>query len=386
MLGWQIAIQPLIQRAPVAVAVRIAPGSPLVLRRAAESELAAERFDSAAALSRDAVRRSPFDVRALRVVGLTEARAGRLNAANEILTLAGNWSLRDDPTHAWLVDYRLRRGDYASSFAHADTLVRRRADLEPQVFKLFTTAAAADPRRVLPVMTGLLAADPPWRSTYLTGLYATNEGLQTAASLAIMLQTSAKPMTTAELQELYLQLLEKGQIEALRAVRTQINRPAAGRLVTNGGFDDPDAPHPFQWALVQRAGAITEVVPDDLDPSNPALRVEYDGYSVVNIAEQLTFLPPGQYRFQVSWRQESGEGADRMAWAITCESGGPSRFPPPVAAPAADSRAWTQAVAEFSIPQGCPSQRLVLRGHPKAYRSPSVMWFDKIVILRTTAS
>ena len=110
VLGWQIAIQPLMQRAPAQLAIRVAPGSPLVLRRAAESELAARRIDNAAALSRDALVRSPFDVRALRVLGLTEARAGREDQADDILTLAGNWSLRDDPAHAWLVERRLRRG------------------------------------------------------------------------------------------------------------------------------------------------------------------------------------------------------------------------------------------------------------------------------------
>jgi len=80
VLAWQIAIQPLIQRAPVEAAIRLAPGSPLVLRRAAESELVAGRIDNAAALGRDALGRAPFDVQALRVVGLTEARAGREDA------------------------------------------------------------------------------------------------------------------------------------------------------------------------------------------------------------------------------------------------------------------------------------------------------------------
>src|SRR5690606_14836052 len=77
LLAWQIAIQPLMLRAPVDLAIRLAPGSPTVLRRAAESELAAGRIDNAASLSRDALVRSPFDVRALRVIGLSEAGAGR---------------------------------------------------------------------------------------------------------------------------------------------------------------------------------------------------------------------------------------------------------------------------------------------------------------------
>src|SRR5690606_28015180 len=61
LLGWQIAIQPVLQRAPAEIAIRLAPGSPLVLRRAAESELIAGRVDNAAALGRDALQRSPFN-------------------------------------------------------------------------------------------------------------------------------------------------------------------------------------------------------------------------------------------------------------------------------------------------------------------------------------
>ena len=255
VLAWQIVIQPLAQRAPVELAIRMAPGSPSVLRRAAEAELAASRDDNAAALGRDALARSPFDVRALRVVGLTEARAGRTAGADEILTLAGNWSLRDDPAHAWLVEYRLRRGDYASSFAHADTLVRRREDIQPQIFRLFTAAAGADPQRVLPVLRNLLAENPPWRSAYLTSLYATNEGLQASASLVILLQSSPAPLTTPELEQFYVEMLGKGQIEILKTVRSRINRPAAGALVANGDFDDAAAPDPFQWTLAQQSGA-----------------------------------------------------------------------------------------------------------------------------------
>ena len=381
MLGWQIAIQPFMQRAPVEAAIRVAPGSPLVLRRAAEAELAAARNDNAAALGRDALSRSPFDVRALRVVGLTEARAGHLDEADEILTLAGNWSLRDDPAHAWLVEHRLRRGDYASAFAHADTLVRRREDVQPQVFRLFTVAAAGDPQRVLLVLTELLAAGPPWRSAYLSSLYATDEGLQAAASLAVMLQSSRAPLTTPELQQFYVQTMARGQIAILKAVRARLNRPASGAAVTNGRFDDPTAPEPFQWSLIQKAGAAAEVMTDDADPSNPALRVEYDGYSAASIARQRVFLAPSRYRLRFKSKTEAGEPAGRMAWTITCDPGAQS----PLSASAvrvtdARNRAWSQSAVDFSIPQGCPSQWLELRGLPLDRRAPMVVWFDQIAI------
>ncbi|MDZ4390656.1 MAG: hypothetical protein U0974_13100 [Gemmatimonadales bacterium] len=387
LLAWQIVIQPFMQRAPVEAAIRIAPGSPLVLRRAAEAELAAARNDNAAALGRDALGRSPFDVRALRVVGLTEARAGRLDDADQLLTLAGNWSLRDDPAHAWLVEHRLRRGDYASAFAHADTLVRRRIDIQPQVFRLFTTAATQDPQRVLPVLTDLLAAGPPWRSAYLNSLYATNEGLQAAASMAVMLQSSRGPLTTPELQQFYVQAMAKGQIGVLTTVRARLNRPASGATVTNGNFDDPTAPEPFQWSLIQKAGATAEVMSDDTYPSNSALRVEYDGYTAANLARQRVFLEPGRYRLHTRSRTEAGEPAGRLEWALTCDPGGQSMLSASaIAVAGASNRAWTQSVMDFSIPQGCPSQWLDLSGRPLDRRSPMVAWFDRIAVTPVSAT
>ena len=380
VLGWQIAIQPLIQRAPVEMAIRLAPGSPLVLRRAAESELAAGRIDNAAALSRDALVRSPFDVRALRVLGLTEARARREDAADDILTLAGNWSLRDDPTHAWLVERRLRRGDYASSFAHADTLVRRREDIQPQVFRLFTVAGTADPQRSLPVVARLLAARPPWRVAYLTSLNQTPQGLQVAASLAVLLQAGRAPFTNDELQQFYSALMNAGGIESIQTIRGRLNRPPLDTAVTNGGFDEADHPGPFQWRLYEKAGIVAGITADDLSPSNAALRVDYDGYASGTIAEQLTYLTPGAYRFTVAVRSETGNPTARLAWTLSCATGGGEKVSIPTVAPGAATNTWTNLSGRFEIPSTCPAQWLRLETRADDRRAPTAVWFDRITI------
>jgi len=383
LLGWQIVIQPLIQRAPVKMAVTLAPGSPLVLRRAAESELAAGRNENAASLSRDALVRSPFDVRALRVFGLTEARAGREDAADEILTLAGNWSLRDDPAHAWLVERRLRRGDYASSFAHADTLVRRREDIQPQVFRLFTAAAVADPQRALPVVARLLAAKPPWRPAYLASLNLTPEGLQVAGNLSILLQTGRTPFSNQELQDLYGSLINAGGIEAIQTVRGRLNRPSLATLVTNSGFDEADHPGPFQWRLYEKAGIAAEITADDLAPSNVALRVVYDGYATGTVAEQLVYLAPGAYRLTAAVRTESGNPADRLAWTLTCATaGGGDRASTPAGARGASTDAWATLSGRFEVPANCPAQWLRLETRAADRRDPTLVWFDRVRLAR----
>ena len=380
VLGWQIVIQPLIQRAPVEIAVRVAPGSPLALRRAAESELAAGRLDNAATLSRDALGRSPFDVRALRVLGLTEARVEREDAADDILTLAGNWSLRDDPAHAWLVERRLRRGDYASSFAHADTLVRRREDIQPQVFRLFTAAGTADPQRSLPVVARLLAAGPPWRPAYLASLNQTPQGLQVAASLAVLLQAGRAPFTNDELQSFYSALINAGGIESIQTVRVRLNRPPLATAVTNGGFDETDHPGPFQWRLYEKAGIVAEIAADDLNPSNAALRVDYDGYATGTVAEQLTYLTPGTYRFTAAVRSETGNPTARLAWTLSCATGGGQKVAVPTAAPTTAANTWTNLSGRFQVPPGCPAQWLRLETRADDKRSPTAVWFDRVVI------
>lgn len=378
-LGWQISIQPLIQRAPVEIAIRLAPGSAWVLRRAAESELAAGREENAAALGREALSRSPFDVRALRVVGLTEAGAGRMDQADQILTLAGNWSLRDDPAHAWLVDYRLRQGDYASAFAHADTLARRRADMRPEVFGLFTTAAAQDGQRALPVLASLLTAEPPWRSVYLSKLNESAEGLGVAVNLALLLQRGSAPLSDAELERLYITLVQQRQIVALKMIRERLNRPPLSVAVANGSFGGPAEPVPFRWDLVQKSGAIAAIMPSDVAQRDPGLRVEYDGYTAALIARQVTLLGPGRYRLRAESRVETGKPGERIVWSVTCANADQRLLTPAVPANS-EAGKWTAMSAEFTVPADCPSQWLELRGAPLDYRARMVVWFDRVAI------
>ncbi|WP_309090556.1 hypothetical protein [Phenylobacterium sp.] len=385
-LGWQILLQPVVERAPVALAARVAPGSAQVLSRAAEAELAANRDSNASALAREALRRAPFDVRALRVLGLAEARAERLQSADDLLTLAGNWSLRDDPSHAWLIERRLRRGDYASSFAHADTLLRRREDLWPRIFRLFSVAAVSDPNRALPVIAKLLEANAPWRLYFLNSLYQTPDGMRVAMALAFLLKDSEAPLSNIELHQLYSALLSIGQVEAVRTVRQQLGRPAADLTVTNGEFSDTSSPLPFQWEPVQQSGAEAEITGDDAAEANTALWVQYDGYSSAIIARQFTLLRPGRYRFEAHYRSDNPAAAGRMLWRINCvPPASPVLSTPAVGDVTPSSTGWSRVTEEFIVPANCPGQWLELEGRPADRRQMMTVWFDRVSITPLTA-
>lgn len=380
-LGWEIVKAPLVDRAEPPLAVRLAPHSPEVLRRAAESEFAAKRFGNARALATDSLIRSPFNSRALRVRGLAEAELGASDRADEMLTLAGNWSLRDDPTHAWLVEHRLRRGDYASAFAHADTLARRRPDLYPSLFRLFTMAAIQD-QRTIPVVTRLLAAQPPWRPAFLEHLHqADDAGASLIGALAITLEDTKAPFTSGELQQLYNNWLGARRFQAARQLRTHLRRPPIEDLLQNGDFskqiDGQDLP--FGWTLGVGPGIGTAVTVDDLRPSNRAFRLEYDGFASGIFSRQWLLLDPGEYVLNGEWRAETQQSDMRVEWQVTCaESGAEVGNMGGLGAGTAE---WTAFSRRFTIPQeNCSAQWLQLSAVPGDRRTSISAWFDSMNI------
>lgn len=379
-LGWQVVRELAVGRLPVEQAIRLSPGSPIVLSRAAEDEFAADRFDNAEYLARESLNRAPFNVRALRVLGLTTAEKDQKPQADDILTLAGNWSLRDDPSHAWLIDYRLSRGDYPSAFAHADTLARRRDDLKPQLFRLFTVAASTD-SRALPVLVALLAVEPPWRPAYLSGLYQTEAGLGLAANLAIALQSSPAPFSGSELSNLYGQLLAKNRLVGMSAVRARLGRPETGLNLVNGDFAAPGEPLPFEWQLFNASGAVAEILPDDVR-GDSALRARFGSYASAPLAEQLLQLEPGTYRLSGEARSEVGDSDARLAWVVSCfETGsriGESRI---ITAPG--ETGWKPFSFGFEVPiRGCSAQWIRMVPRPGDRRTTVVAWYDRLSIVR----
>lgn len=376
-LGWEMVRDLAKTRLPSEMAIRLAPSSPSVLSRAAESEFAAKRYDNAQALAAEALERAPFDVRALRVLGLARAENQAPASADEILTLAGNWSLRDDPSHAWLMEYRLKRGDFRSSFAHADTLARRRENLWPQLFALFTNAIAHDRRAVRPV-TELLAARPDWRHAYISSLLETDQGLSVATTLAQSLEDGAAPYSDVELSDLYIALLGKGYLPAMAELRDRLGRPPSTSLLANGDFSTRTGPRPFEWSFHTAAGMFAEVLEDDLRDGT-ALRAQYGSFSANTLAEQTVLLKPGPYRFNGEVRTETGDVPERLAWHVSCqESGqalGESSLP-------WDATAWMTFSFEFVVPaQGCTAQWVRLAPRPGSRMTQAVAWFDKLSIL-----
>lgn len=379
-LAWEVIKVPVVDRAGPAIAVRLAPRSPEVLRAAAEEEFAARRYDNARALSEASLARAPFNARALRVRGLVEAQGPDSARADSLLTLAGNWSLRDDPAHAWLMDYRLRNGDYQSAFAHADTLARRRTDLYPQIFNLFTTAALSDPRST-PHLARLLAAFPPWRHTFLNSLHARDDGDPVLAELAIRLQRTQRPFTDAELGHLYRTWAAEGRYPGIRFLRTELRRPPPGEALQNADFEKDAIPDflPFQWRLAAAPGVSAQIIEDDLGRNGGALRVDHDGRRASVLAEQLMVLDPGQHVLTGEWRFETPSDGGNVGWTVLCAETGRPIGTRPVEGTGAVEPGWRSWSLTLNVPSsGCSAQWLRLEAAAGDSSDRTVIWYDNL--------
>lgn len=384
-LGWQAVRAAVVTTGAPEAAVKLAPASPLALSRAAEAEFKAGRLDNAAWLARRSLEKAPFQASAARTLALTFDRRGESERADALMTLAGNWSLRDDAAHGWLVQRRLSVGDYGSAFAHADVLARRRPDGRERIFALLSTASIEDPRARRPLAT-LLGAAPVWRAEFLHSLKRSDDGLALGLGLAAELESGPSPLSDAELGELYGALASNGRFDALRSARDAVGRPDPSSSLVDPAFSGAPAPRPFGWRYPPSAG-LSAVPSAGADAAAGAgLRVGYDGFSPGVFAEQLLLLAPGAYRFAWTGSYDHGDAPSTIAWRLTCIGGAP---PPMNRSAIARSRPGERRamVQDFVVPDGgCPAQMLGLIAVPGERRSETSAEVSSVSLTGTVRS
>lgn len=382
-LAWEVLKAPVIRRAPPSLAIRLSPTSPEALSRAAEGELNAGRLENARGLADEALQRAPFNARTLRVRGLVAAKLGQEATADQLLTLAGNLSLRDDPAHGWLVERRLKQGNYGSAFAHADTLVRRRDELQPQVFSLFTQALETDPRAVAP-FAQIFSAHPPWRADYLTYLMERPAADPVLLMLARAMQHTPGPLSRDELMLIYRSLLAEGRVSGILYLQEHLRQPDPRSPLQNGSFDKAEADRlpPLDWQFGSEAGVFGEIVERIDDPSNPALHVQYDGRGNTPPVYQLIALPPGRHRLSGVQQLEAGQ-REALRWVARCV-GSEQAISEPSSAP---NPSWSAFSMTITVPaSGCSAQWLRLEPRSADRRQITSVYYDQMAISSVSPS
>lgn len=377
-LAWQILTQAAVSVGPTSLALRLAPRSPAVLARTAQDELDAGRFEAARRLAGQSLSHAPFNVPALRVAGMAAAREGDETTADRILTLAGNWSLRDDVTHGWLVGRRLRQDRSASALAHADTLMRRRADLRPAYFDMMIAAALNHDVQAQAALVRLLARNPPWRRDFFIRAVRRPEGALVAAATLDALHASDHAVSDAERAQVYVALVRTGRADILFPLRTRLE--GEGRpVLTDGGFESGGGTPPFGWRLRSAPGVVAQIAPLS-EGRGHALHATLSDLGGRTVAEQLTTLPPGRWRLSARFRVSEGALNDRVAWTVGCASATAGRPLARMALTAESAGAWTTVAHAFEIPPACPAQWLRLTSMRQDRRDQSEIQLDDVKI------
>lgn len=365
--------------ATVETALAIDPGNSWVMSMAADERLKTVQMGTdataLAAFSRTILRRSPYEVVALRDIGIIAAANDDERGADRLLSLAGRLSLRDYLTHAWLLDYHFRSGALTAAVREADIVLRQRPDnwdiVMPALIALTRDA------RVIEPLAATLATRPPWRSDFLTRLGIANPSPANIFALLNRLKALGTPPSKAELDSYFLKASETlpprelyRQWLALLPSRVASERVA---LLRDGDFTGLEMPPPFGWRYFPADGIYAERGDSGPAGMGNALYAAYSGETETVFATQQLVLAAGRYRFGGRGYSESALDAGTFAWVLVCRTPGREAPLARIALNLTPNK-LTGYATDFVVPDGCESQEISLIGASTgaAYDSPAI--------------
>lgn len=307
--------------------------------------------------ARAALRASPLEMRALRVLGWVADDAGDDRRALRLMSLAASRSQRDVSSHLWMFHNRLKARDYNAAFAHGDALMRHGGTLREAAVLMASTAGADDDAAT--ALVRRLKTGPVWRGRFVRELAASQDP-DVTLSILLAVKEAGSTIRPDEVSTLVGRLFREGRPQEAYLAWVLLLSPAGYDVldsVYNGGFEGPGAGGPFDWTLL-RGGADVSVAPGR---SGRALFVQTEPSRTQVMARQMLVVPPGLYRLSVEARVQS-MGDSGIEWAVSCpnETGGQiGRLAVP------DSSDWVPVSTTFVVPMGCDIQRLELRGTGK---------------------
>lgn len=315
--------------------------------RGATPKSARVRAWVAAGLARDLTEPALIELRAL-----DRDAAGDHAGAAQLFALSDTISRRSLPTHLWLIQHAVDRGDVAGALGQFD-LALRTSTAAPGVLFPVLARASEDP-----TLTGKIAAilDRPsdWRVPFLH--YAIEKADAADGAAAIMLRMHDRAMLRAEKldQALIGGLIAAQEFDlALRVHDSFAPVLASAALIRDPGFTQPAMGFPFGWGLADSGETMAE---RGVSGGRPALLYRSMPGGFGDVATQILLLAPGTYRFRTRTAQPALDSGANPYWTITCsqEDG------PQLALIEQPRQKDATGEADFTVPEKCPAQVLAL--------------------------
>lgn len=363
-----------------AIAARIDASNGGAIAALAETRMLSARSDADVGdverLARAALTASPLEASALRNVGFVLAVTGREPLGRQLLTLAGEASLRDYLTHAWLLNDHFARDRVVEAIREADIVLRQDVSVWPVVMPELARLLAD--RRAIDPLARRLATKPYWRGSFLQTLAADGVDREAGYALLQRLKTLGAPASTTESQPWLLSVAESDPRLLYRRWTALLAAPlpASQARLRDGGFEGLDAPAPFNWSFYPRDGVYAERSSGP-DRRGGALYLSFDGTGIANFATQKLVLPAGRYRLTGRVYGDGAVDAGRFAAQFRCGENGAELARVPLE-PGTES--WTRFELDVTVTSSCPAQHVWFVGSAGESLDPAAIWVDDLAL------
>jgi len=329
-------------------AARIWPGHPAVELTKGLTEIAtasgqrkpvpAATFDQI----RDSALKMPLAPEPFLVRGVQAQLSGDLELAKQAFRAAELRDGRGIPARYFLADLYFRSGDARLGLREVAALSRMVPNGIPRLAPY--VAAYAKDRRNWPTLESLFKSDPALQDATLSALSADARNADLVLALG---NVRNRPAAAKWPENLVMGLVAAQDYAKARAIWGQLAGRGANRGIFDPDFTDSAAPTPFNWVLTSSSVGLAE--------RRHGLHVIFYGQEDGALAAQLLILAPGTYRLAMPVSGDTGH-AHSLVWALTCANANApfARF---ALDPGVAARGWT-----FTVPAGCPAQRLELLG------------------------
>ena len=350
------------------LALSLVPASPsAVIAEAAEGlSLAKTPGPDILAKLSGAMRNAPLASEPFFSAALHSRAIGQSAKATRQMREASRRDPRLVAAHLFLIEQSLRTGAVPEAMARIAIALRLPSDEGTDSHLMQALYLSARDARAGGTLNRILAANPPWRSTFVQ--YVASQSGDPNVLFTALRPASGKSPEQARVEE------QRGFLNGLiaqrdyeRAYLAWVNFLPGKTLgeissVYDGAFRKMPGPPPFNWELFPGESATAEMIDDSRVPPGTALAVNFFGGSRTRIAEQMLFLPPGSYALTIAavGNSESALGGG-FAWEISCL---PARSPIARLEFGGLSQTPIARRTSVAIPAECKAQTLTLFGVP----------------------
>ncbi len=271
---------------------------------------------AAIALARAALRQSPMNPRALRILAIADVQGGRADLAEGKMVMADRLSRRDGATQLWLADRRGRQGRIGDALRHIDVLLRTSPEAQAPLLERLAGALALPEARA--AIKPMIVADTPWIESFFAIAVDRSPTMVPLAELVASLREGPRvDRLEGSYASLVYRLAGEQQYDLMRKVYTKLPAARARDLydVSLRSAVDPKGYRPVIWDFGSRSDRGAAM----LGPDEAEFFAMTDVRGVA--ASKAVFLKSdGQ---ALRFRKKEGTVGDGAAafWRVTCVLG-----------------------------------------------------------------